>query len=177
MLRQGLGRDVALVLDPCLQFEAGQAGSPEPHGDVVVYGHDFPETLVASVQAWARRRAARLVSVGYRNDWADEQRLSAGPDEFAQAMAGARAVITNFFHGCIFAVLNDKPFVCATTDYRSNKIRALMQTLSTENRLMGEGASQAAYDGALDNPLGAAVEARLASLRQQSTAYLDHALA
>jgi hypothetical protein len=36
-------------------------------------------------------------------------------------MARAEAVATNFFHGCVFALLNDTPFVCETSAYRRNR--------------------------------------------------------
>ncbi|HYE43800.1 MAG TPA: polysaccharide pyruvyl transferase family protein, partial [Caulobacteraceae bacterium] len=114
LVRRAVARDPALVLDPCLQFSrvcrrtAGAAAA----GEVLVYGHSFPDWFVETVRKWAHARRLRLVSLGYRNDWADEQRLAAGPEEFAQAMADAGAVVTNFFHGCVFALVNQKPFVC-----------------------------------------------------------------
>ena len=40
-------------------------------------------------------------------------------------MAAAESVATNFFHGCIFALLNNKPFACVGSAYRSNKLRGL----------------------------------------------------
>jgi len=59
----------------------------------------------------------RLVSLGYANDFTDEQRIAAGPIEFARTMGGARAVITNFFHGCVFALINGKASLQLAMDY------------------------------------------------------------
>ena len=143
----------------------------------VVYGHSFGARFARAVRDWAARRGVRLVSVGYRNDWADEQWLTAGPEEFARAMGEARAVVTNFFHGCVFALLNAKPFLCAPSDYRSNKLRALVGAVAAEPRLVEEADPQSTYDDALDTPLNPATSQRIAALRERSTAYLDHALA
>src|SRR3954471_11874174 len=112
LVRGGTGLEPALVLDPCLQFPQWPAAErPRDGRYAVVYGHGFPAWLKKRARRWADRRGLRLVSIGYLNNWADEQLVTAGPIEFAGLMAGARAVVTNFFHGCIFALLNGKPWV------------------------------------------------------------------
>jgi polysaccharide pyruvyl transferase WcaK-like protein len=178
LVRESLGHEPTLVLDPCLQFDAvcrrPAADSPD---QAIVYGHGFPDEFVRSVRSWASARGVRLVSVGYRNDWADEQWLTAGPEDFALAMGAARAVVTNFFHGCVFALLNEKPFVCTTTEYRWHKVQALVRALAAEDRLIVEPAPQAAFDAALDAPPVMATRNAIASLRERSADYLEHALA
>jgi hypothetical protein len=178
MIQTALGFDPPLVLDPCLQFDAVCRRPPTAagSGDVLVYGHSFPAWFVAAIRTWAAGRGARLVSLGYRNDWADEQWIAAGPEDFAQAMADAAGVVTNFFHGCVFALVNAKPFVCVRSDYRSNKINALAAAVGAEGRLVAEGAPQSFYDAALDEPLDEAIGSRIEALRRRSGAYLDHAL-
>ena len=126
------------------------------------------------MRAFARHRGLRLVSIGYRNDWADEQRIGAGPLEFARLIANAASVATNFFHGCVFALLGSRPFACVASAYRSNKLRDLVGTVGAERRLM-TGPEEIA--GQLTTPVSSAVTARIASLRQNSNRYLSHALA
>jgi hypothetical protein len=178
LIRDALGRDAALVLDPCLQFPdiVGSDAWGEGSDFAVVYGHSFPDWFKTGVRAWAEARSLRLVSVGYANPWADEQRLEACPQEFSRLIAGARAVATTFFHGCVFSLLNGVPFACAASDYRSNKVRSLVSTLGVEDRLLDKTSPAAGYHAALDEPPGADVERRIAALRARSDAYLDHAL-
>jgi hypothetical protein len=178
LIQQVLGFDPPLVLDPCLQFDSvcRRPAAARASGDVMVYGHSFPDWFVAATRAWAAARGARLVSLGYRNDWAYEQRIAASPEDFAQAMTDAAGVVTNFFHGCVFALVNAKPFVCVRSDYRSNKINALASAVGAESRLIAEGAPQPFYDAALDEPLEPAIQTRIEALRRRSGAYLDHAL-
>jgi hypothetical protein len=170
--------DPEVVLDPCLQFQdicrwpAGHTAD-----EVLVYGHSFPDWFARSVRAWADRRRIPLLSLGYRNDWADMQRLDAGPDEFAHAMAHARAVVTNFFHGCVFALVNDKPFVTAPGAYRRNKVTALASIVGAERRIVAESTPPARYDELLEDPVVVDVRRRIEGLRGRSSAYLDHALA
>jgi len=90
-------------------------------------------------------------------------------------MAGAEAVLTNFFHGCVFALLNEKPFACATSPYRMNKVRDLTEMLGAERHLLVPGAP-IDLGPILDSPLDAAIGGRIAAMRDQSSAYLDKVL-
>ncbi len=178
LVEEAIGRTPALVLDPVLQFPhvaAGRNSGGEPYA--LIYGHGFPDWLAGRVRAWADATGIRLVSIGYSADWADDQRIEAGPAEFADAVAGASAMVTNFFHGCVFALANGKPFVAAPSDYRANKIRDLTAKLDCRHRIVDATVT----DGALANLLAAsvepAVEARIVELRATSQAFLDAALA
>ncbi|AFL53655.1 hypothetical protein USDA257_c51290 [Sinorhizobium fredii USDA 257] len=177
-----VGREATLVLDPCLQFpeaitpfqEVSRNRLPRPYA--AVYGHSFPNWFKDSVRHWAQARAVRLVSVGYRNDWADEQWIDAGPFDFAGFIAGAAAVVTNFFHGCVFSLIYSKAFACVMSDYRWNKIHDLTQLVGAERHVISEGAGERDYGAALDEAPHPAIAARLAEHRLRSQAYLDHVL-
>lgn len=179
LIRAALGYAPDLVLDPCLQFPPGQAGNQ--HGRqrpyVVVYGHNFSAPFSRHVREWARVRRLRLVSIGYRNDWADQQWLTAGPNAFARAIAGASAVATNFFHGCVFALRYAIPFVCEGSDYRSTKLGDLMAAVGSHHRLVSGTALAGACDTLLGRPLEAGVLDRIATLRRRSDEYLERVLA
>jgi hypothetical protein len=178
IVRDAVGHQPDLVLDPCLLF----APSAEPHPSQVeapyaaLYGHGFPDWFSTAARQWAVSRGLRLISIGYRNDWADEQHIAAGPERFAQLMAGASAIVTNFFHGCVFALLNAKPFACVSSDYRANKLRDLMQTAGTSEHLITAADAENLPD-LLRNPLGKDASNRLALLRARSFAYLQKAIA
>ena len=172
-----LGYRPRLVLDPCLQFPPGTTNSDAANSAyAVVYGHSFPRWFSDAVRMWANSHGVELVSIGYRNAWAGRQRLSAGPEEFARLMSGARAVATNFFHGCIFALLNRRPFVCASSDYRRNKVRDLTRVLGAQERLVTADTKPSEIADLLDDPIGAKVLARIEQLRTVSSHYLDAVL-
>lgn len=179
LVRDGLSTDPAVVLDPCLQFSSVCRSEPDDRwsGYVVVYGHSFARWFQEAVRRWADARGLRLLSLGYGNDWAHEQRIEAGPEEFARAMAGARAVVTNFFHGCVFALVNARPFVSLLSDYRSHKIGDLMTRMGVCGRLVDPTTSPDRFERALDEPPGPQVNRRIQALRRNSESYLDLALA
>jgi hypothetical protein len=179
LVRSALGREPEVVLDPCLQF--AEFARPAPHNAAqpyaLIYGHGFPAWLRGAARRWSEAVGIKLVSVGYKNDWADEQRITASPHEFAELMAGARAVITNFFHGCVFALLNAKPFAAAPTSYRFNKVRDLAAAVGAENRLVNEGTSAELLRDLLGTRPEPHVAHRIAACRHRSSSFLDAALA
>ena len=165
-----------MVLDPCLQFGHLIPKTPlwtdgKPYA--VVYGHGFPDWLTSRIVQWATGEGVRLVSVGYDNPWADEQRIDAGPMEFAAMMAGSRGVVTNFFHGCVFALVNGKPFVTAPYDYRFNKVRDLVAALGAERHMVSEATE---IEAIMSDILDPRIAHAIATMRVQSDSYLDHAL-
>jgi hypothetical protein len=127
-------------------------------------------------RSWADRAGIRLISIGYSNDFADEQRVSAGPDEFARLMSSARAVVTNFFHGCVFALLNGKPWATVPSDYRSIKIPDLAAMLDAEHRLVDEQTSGRQLAELLQTPILPQEAERVNDYRARSEAYLDEAV-
>jgi hypothetical protein len=180
IIRDTLGLVPDLVLDPCLQFPQTTAASRGNDGSakryVAVYGHSFPTWFQETVRAWALHRGYPLVSIGYRNEWADEQWIDAGPDDFVGFISEAKAVVTNFFHGCVYSLVNEKPFGCVLSDYRSNKIRDLTQLVSAERHVLTRETNPSHLDVILGSPLPVGISQRISSLRRTSEAYLSHAL-
>jgi hypothetical protein len=178
IIQTALGIDPELVLDPCLQFPpkvgASTLNGRQPY--VAIYGHNFTEWFKREVRCWAGAHGYTLVSIGYRNDWADRQWLTAGPEEFAEFIAQADAVATNFFHGCVFALLNRKPFVCELSEYRSYKVRDLMVTVGGERHLVSEKTPGHEYTALLGEAVDSALFEGITTLRQSSTRFLDKVL-
>jgi hypothetical protein len=176
ILKNNVGLEPDLVLDPCLQFplpaEGGWNG-PSHRPFALVYGHSFTEGFAAKVRAWAKERGLALLSLGYGNEWADMQWLTAGPQDFAHAFERAEAVVTDFFHGCVFALQNDKPFACELADYRSIKVRGLMELLESESHIVREDTDVRPL---LESPISNAIKSRIAQVRSVSDAYLRRAL-
>ena len=180
IITDALGIKPDMVLDPCLQFPINYEKRDLSHISrpyVAVYGHNFSPFFIEEVRAWAKQQQLPLISIGYRNDWADENWLTADPHDFANFMANAQAAVTNFFHGCVFSVINKKPFVCETSEYRSIKVQGLMKKLGADHHLIMEGTPAEVYHARLSEPLNPQVQERIEMLRAQSNAYLDIALA
>lgn len=179
LVREASGREPVTVLDPCLLFadRLREAVTVDEEPELVLYGHDFPDWLAGPVRAYARARRLRIVSLGYHNSWADEQRLSVGPESFRRIMARAAAVVTNFFHGCVFSLVFGRPFAAVLSDYRSTKVQDLLALVGAPERILDRSAGAAACARLLHEPPAPRVDARIASLRKTSSDYLRSALA
>jgi len=175
LVQDGLAQDPTLVLDPCLQFPPERERQQEG-GYLALYGHSFPDWFAAAVRSWADANGRRIVSIGYANDWADEQRIEVAPEEFSSAIAQADAVATNFFHGCVFALHHERPFVCAPSSYRFNKVRDLTHALGAERHMVRQETGAGRYAELLGSPLEPAIADRIEAMRRQSSAYLAAAL-
>jgi hypothetical protein len=182
LVAKALQRDPHLVLDPCLQFsEQIESSTVDVDGPVdgpyvAIYGHSFPEGFSRAVRGWADARGARLISIGYRNDWADHQWIDAGPLDYAGFIGGASAVVTNFFHGCVFSLVNRKPFICAPSDYRNNKVRDLLTLVQAPERLLPQNLEAETVEDLLARAPAEHTYVTLADLRRASHEYLQHAL-
>lgn len=178
IIKSALGWDVPQVLDPCFLFPVNPYPMALPFLQpyVAVYGHNFSENFIANIKEFARSRGLPLISIGYRNDWADEQWLTAGPLEFSAFMHSAQAVVTNFFHGCVFALINTKPFVCETSSYRSLKVQGLMDTIEAQSYMVQEQTPFATYNERLTQPLSKDIVRNIEALRLFSSEWLDKAL-
>jgi hypothetical protein len=179
IVQNATGLKPDIVLDPCLHFEPSSdtdGGAPlQPYA--VVYGVGFSPAFARCVTDWARANDILLVSVGYRNDWADEHRLFASPDDFVQLMRRAQAVATNYFHGCVFALRYARPFLCETTPYREIKIRDLLATLGADRHRFGQCDAEEACTQRLSEPLSQDILVRIEALRESSQARLEQTLA
>jgi hypothetical protein len=179
LVKDALGFEPQMVLDPCLQFpvhsDARDLNFLEtPY--VAVYGHNFSNAFASEIRRWAAHRRLPLISIGYRNDWADAQWLAADPHDFAHFMACAEAVATNFFHGCVFALRNKKPFVCETSPYRSNKVQGLIAKVGGEKHLLTEASAPNTFNDCLGKPPDEEILKKIDQLRHHSNLYLDGAL-
>jgi hypothetical protein len=175
-----LGLDVEEVLDPCLLSPpelprmAPTGGPSKPY--LLVYGHSFSEPFSRNVAEWARRQRLCTVSIGYRNDWTNEQWITAGPLEFAHAIKHAEAIATNFFHGCVFSLNERKRFVCESFPYRYAKIQNLIASLGADGHLVTCRSEDKAYARALDLDDASAMSETISELRRSSLLYLERAV-
>jgi hypothetical protein len=180
LIETSLGSKPAMVLDPCLQF------LPEPQASssrlipsspyVLVYGHAFLPELVNEVREWSRSRNLRIVSVGYRNTWTDESLLTANPDDFVHLFKGATAVVTSYFHGCVFSLRFQRPFMAQLSKYRSIKVTNLLSSVGASHRTYNAKHPSSAAT-LLDTPLEQSVLDRIAERRRDSDAFIERCLA
>jgi hypothetical protein len=179
IVKNAIGIEPEIVLDPCLQFSIDPEECYSDYWQkpyIAVYGHNFSGNFIYAIRKWADHKQLPLISIGYRNDWADQQWLTADPHDFAHFMARSEAVATNFFQGCVFALRNNKPFVCESSHYRSYKVQGFMNKIGGQEHLLFEDSPYADFDLKLNEPIDSRIIDNINRLRQTSDEYLDRAL-
>jgi hypothetical protein len=85
-------------------------------------------------------------------------------------------VATNFFHGCVFALRNRKPFLCENSAYRAIKIHDLLFALGGQQHLADADTPPAHCDALLSEPPAPSIEARIEAMRASSASFLRQSL-
>ncbi|MDX2080707.1 MAG: polysaccharide pyruvyl transferase family protein [Terrimicrobiaceae bacterium] len=168
---RAVGGAVPIVLDPCLQFPP-----VIPKGSlsrrIAVYGHSFSVEMGRAVRAWAESAGAEVVAIGYGVPWAHRSWIAAGPLEFPEFVSRSLAVVTNFFHGCVFSILTGKPFAAELSPYRSQKVRFLLGQFGLSDRAVSFG-TPTNLAPLFSRPL--AVDEPLRLWRERTESFLEHA--
>jgi len=177
-----LDREVPVVLDPTFLGDFTSVTGPRPGGMVsspylLAYGLPSQRGLGERLRQFAHSRGWRLVSLASRSSGPDLTLNAAGPKTFLSLFRDASMVVTPFFHGTIFAILNRKPFVSFASASKAIKVTDLLGRFNLPERQaapedVDEGllARLSAYDAD-------AVEAAVAPLRDASLDYLRSSLA
>ena len=105
--------------------------------------------------------------------------ISPDPYEFLQAFQEALCIITNSFHGTVFALIMRKPFITilqkGETAVQNTRIFSLLESLGLEDRIYHPEKGSMAEQ--LDRPINwTAVERNWEALRIHSMEFLKNAI-
>ncbi len=112
-------RDAEVVLDPTLLIErqdwlrvaTGQTSSDDY---VLCYFLGGNPNHRRQAESWAKKTGCRLVVVPSGKkacSWGDAYLADTGPGQFIQLIDNARWVLTDSYHGMVFSLLMNKPFL------------------------------------------------------------------
>jgi hypothetical protein len=179
ILSKVTGLDVPVVLDPTLLMTRDEWGKLADNAAckpyVLCYFVSPPGKLVNPIRRLKSRYggcAVQLAGARRKAPDVDKMVFDAGPREFLTLFKNAAFVLTNSFHGVVFSVIFEKPFLCgaggAGEAGKNSRAGNFLEMLELGDRLHdGEDASDIDY---------AAVEERLSAERGRSTEFLRSAL-
>ncbi len=171
------GKDVEVVCDPTLLLKADRyrelqhATNLENYLLVYSYGNKMTEADISAIQDFARSHGLKIVSGGFYLPWCDVC-VPAGPFEFLGLMDKADYVVTDTFHGTVFASIYHKRY--ASFGRTNSKVVEFMKAYALGGRMVGDGRSM--EDCLLDEIDFAAFDAAWADMRGKSLAYLQRAV-
>lgn len=119
-----------LVVDPVFLSGADQ---PLKHrkvnGSFGLYLMGPSRAEISAVKSFASKCGKKLCSIGFHHPWADRNLGSVGPVEVPRLLAASDIIITNTFHGVVFALKNRRPFVIIDHPSKTRKIATFVKLL------------------------------------------------
>ena len=174
---------VHYTIDPTLLVDFSEETPNAPIAPdyllVYAYGGRIDAAIdVKKITQYAKTKKLRVVSVGFYNDWCDEN-LVVKPFDLLAVFKHASYVVTDTFHGTIFSIKYSKPFVSiiqGENKWGSNasKVGFLLQQLNLSNRIINSADDLASDLNALIDY--DAVNKKLTALRDQSLQFLHNEL-
>lgn len=130
--------DISLVLDPTFlyDFSSQEKDFSVDKPYILVYTYGFSNEIVKEVKDYASRNNIALVSAGFHHAWVD-MNLPCTPFEFLTLVRNAEYVITDTFHGSIFAIKYRKDFI--SYGHNKQKVKYLLESLGLSDCLVGAG--------------------------------------
>ena len=143
-------KNVEVVLDPTLllsqsdwcEVEEPAFGEQLPsNGYILVYFLGKNPAVVQAVQELHKKTGLPVVSLGRKVNGVKAIRPIAGPSEFLTLFHHASYVLTSSFHGTVFSIQYQKPFLVFGNGTYNSRMNTLLNALGLEDRMMGSDAA------------------------------------
>lgn len=135
--------DVERVIDPTLlltQDDYEEICSPQTEsGDyLLLYARRGNKIMDEYAENLAREKNLRIIEISLNalNKDIHTMRYDAGVEEFLTLVKNAKYVVTNSYHGMIFATIFRKPFVIFSREQCDTKIVEVLNIMGLEDRLL-----------------------------------------
>ncbi len=129
IIDKSTGRKAQLVLDPTLLYEFRKHTNSLLKGKyILIYTFSPWDEYSISIRDYARKNHRKIVSVGRFCRWADISFDAASFDQWLTLFEHTDLVLTDSFHGTIFAIKNTKKLVVLSRSDKANKIRDFLDT-------------------------------------------------
>ena len=169
---------VELVVDPTLLAESslydGITAEPQMEEKyLLLYSRRYNQKMELYAEKLAKQRNLKIVEISIRATNAEKghiMRYDAGVEEFLSLVKHAECVVTNSFHGAIFATQLRTPFYCFSREQGDTKIEAVLGLFGLSDRLMIDGSE---FSKEIDFDV---VHQRIAVARDFCSDYLKYAL-
>lgn len=136
ILKENISIDPQIVPDPTFIYDILHvAKNCNKKNFILIYANDLRSNFVKKIKKFAIDSGKRIISIGYRKNWADENFTNITPFELLGYFLKSDFVFTDLFHGTIFSVLANKNFILQLSEYRKNKFYPMLKVLDIEDRV------------------------------------------
>lgn len=129
---------VTRVVDPTFLYDFSDDEEPItiPVPYIAVYTYGMKPEKVSEVRDYARKNNLMLVSPTIKHMWCD-MNIPSTPFQFLSIIKNAKCVITDTFHGSIFAIKYKKDFISYGDEKK--KVKDLLMSLKLNSSLIADG--------------------------------------
>ncbi len=175
LLQNNTGTKVEIVLDPTLLYDFGVGRKRLcKKGYLLIYSFGSLIKEKDRIIQFANTKGLKIICVGRRCDWADKSYSTADLEEWLSLYEHASFVVTDSYHGLIFAIKYHKNFVLVERGDKTNKIDGLRNILKVTRNSLGQNDSIEEY---LLNQLDyTTIDAAIKKEKKRSLDYLENAL-
>jgi hypothetical protein len=185
LCKQHLSLDVPQVLDPTLLLNVSDyvaliknANTPPSPGNLLAYILDENDTKSAFINHVASKK--RLTPFFTNTSFPIRDKKNAAKlkmksvEEWLRGFYDADFIITDSFHGCVFSIIFNKPFIALGNQARGmDRFYSLLSMFGLEDRLQ---LSEYTFKDGFDYSLPQFVQDRIAELKSKSLSYLSDLL-
>ncbi len=141
-IREHVNVNIKKVLDPTLLLDASDYDSiatsrqhEKPY--LLLYARRHNHKMTEYAEKLAKEQNLEIVEISLRAENAQKHRMfyEAGVEEFLSLVKHADYIVTNSFHGMIFSVIYQRPFVIFSREQCDNKITELLNLFGIKDRL------------------------------------------
>jgi hypothetical protein len=97
---------------------------------------NYAQKLVNHISSLTGMPVVNIMTSSFSEPFGDYQIWDAGPEEFIGYFKNAEKVITSSFHGTVFSILYNKPFVSMLYSATGSRVRDLLSNLELSNRIV-----------------------------------------
>lgn len=175
LLQNNSGKDVKIVLDPTLLYEFEKVKKRLYDEDyLLIYSFGSLTKERNRIVEFAKSERLKVVCVGRKCDWADKSFQVSDLDEWLSLYEHASYVVTDSYHGLIFAIKYHKDFVLVARGDKTNKVDGLRNVLKiTRGSLKPEEKIEDYLSVPVDYP---SVDEAIKKERTNSLGYLKNGL-
>lgn len=131
LIYNNCNKNALIVLDPTLLYDFSELISQNIHEKdyILIYSFSQWNEYKNKIQAYARQKQLKIVCVGRYCKWADKSYDTADLSTWIGLFSKASLVVTDSFHGVVFAIKFHKQMLIFGRGDKLNKINDLLNTL------------------------------------------------
>lgn len=167
------------TLDPTFLWDFSGYETKKPlvsHRYALIYGNPDEETS-NTITEIARETGIKTISVNKRLPWCDLSFPNASPEQWLWLFSHADWIVTQFYHGLIFSIKNEKPFILLRHNGKKAKLEGLASNLGFLERIMNQPVSKAVAVHSLQTFDYTKITEELKKRKKTSEEFIRNALA